>query len=80
MAQNTFSIHRLPVKVEDAMIYFIELYGISTIGYSQQQLIKLAKSKVIFQSLPNHVQNYINYITKGEHYVSNTTRKCSHIK
>ena len=57
-----FSIYRLPPKVENAMVYFIELYGIDTVGFKQQKLIRVAKSAVIFQGLPAHVQNYLNAI------------------
>lgn len=60
--ENEFSIHRLPLKVENAMVYFIELYGINTTGFKQQKLIRVAKSPIIFQGLPAHVQNYLNAI------------------
>lgn len=60
--ETTFSIHCLPLKVENAMVYFIELYGINTIGFSQQKLIRVAKIPIIFQALPAHVQNYLNAI------------------
>ena len=57
-----FTIHRLPLKVENAMVYFIGLYGIDTTGFGMQKLIRVAKSPIIFQALPAHVQNYLNAI------------------
>ena len=57
-----FTIHRLPPKVENAMVYFIDLYGIDTEGFNQQKLIRVAKSPIIFQALPAHAKNYLNAI------------------